>query len=187
MDEVERKRPWAVFELAWLAVLPLPFLSWAAFAYIGLRAKHRPWLIAAAVYLAPVLFMFTEIGPGPNTALTDLAVGLVFLATIAATAHGFAIRHEYRERLAGFRPLDQPRRGLLRLAARRVDVNHATEEELAALPGVGMMGAEVAQRLRRERPFRSVEHFADALGLTPALLANLRHVASAGEQEGDQR
>jgi DNA uptake protein ComE-like DNA-binding protein len=59
-------------------------------------------------------------------------------------------------------------------------------EELARLPGVGPMGAEVAVRLRREAGrFRSVEHFGEAPGRTPDLVAALRPLAVIGEQEGD--
>ncbi len=36
-----------------LLTLPLGFLSWAAFLYVGARVKHRRWILYGILYLIP--------------------------------------------------------------------------------------------------------------------------------------
>lgn len=56
----------------------------------------------------------------------------------------------------------------------RVDLNHATTQELEDLPGVGpVLAGRIVQR-RTERPFTSVDELDDVPGIGPALLADLR-------------
>jgi len=56
-----------------------------------------------------------------------------------------------------------------------VDVNSASEQQIASLQGVGPILAKKAIKFRQsERPFQSVDDFAQVLGLKPHILQQLR-------------
>lgn len=60
-------------------------------------------------------------------------------------------------------------------ASASVDVNSASEQQIAALPGVGPILAKKAIKFRQsERAFQSVGDFAQVLGLKPHILQQLR-------------
>jgi DNA uptake protein ComE-like DNA-binding protein len=61
-----------------------------------------------------------------------------------------------------------------------VDLNHASEQELAALPSIGIILAKRAVDLRETRGgFRSVEDFGEALDLKPHKVERIRPLVSA--------
>ena len=55
----------------------------------------------------------------------------------------------------------------------RLDLNHATEQELAALPGIGQVRAAAIVRRRAQVPFDRVEELLDVPGIGPAVFAAL--------------
>jgi len=56
-----------------------------------------------------------------------------------------------------------------------VDVNNASEQEIAAIPGVGPLLAKKSIKFRESiKGFQSVEDFAQALGLKPHILEQIR-------------
>jgi DNA uptake protein ComE-like DNA-binding protein len=60
-----------------------------------------------------------------------------------------------------------------------VDLNHASEQELAALPSIGIILAKRAVDLRETRGgFRSVEDFGEALDLKPHKVERIRPLVS---------
>ncbi len=69
------------------------------------------------------------------------------------------------------------------LAADRLDVNQATVEQLATLPGIGPAKAAAIVDERTRKPFTSVDDLERVKGIGPALIAQLRdHVVAAPSQ-----
>ncbi|RMD84292.1 MAG: helix-hairpin-helix domain-containing protein [Candidatus Dadabacteria bacterium] len=59
-------------------------------------------------------------------------------------------------------------------AAERLDLNTATAEQLAELPGIGPVKAAAIVEARKQRPFTSVEDLERVKGIGSHLIANLR-------------
>jgi DNA uptake protein ComE-like DNA-binding protein len=55
-----------------------------------------------------------------------------------------------------------------------VDINNDPEEVIAELPGVGIILAKKAVKIRQVSQFESVEEFGEALGLKPHILERIR-------------
>jgi len=94
---------------AWLALVFVPSLSWAAFLWIGSKAKQRKWVTAAWLYFALytllfAAFIFAAI-KFPWWAAFIFFL-LYFAVWIVSIIHAFRCRKEYllrREALAGQR------------------------------------------------------------------------------------
>jgi Helix-hairpin-helix motif len=147
-----RQRLW------WLVLAFNPFwTTWVAFLYAGLRVKKKEWLVFAAAYAAVELTGFAII-QGDASWQEDVGALLTFIPWLVGIPHALTIRGEYLDRRE---VLDDPRlRDARRLEVRRsmagelargdpelardsqmlgsdlVDINHASVEELASLPGV---------------------------------------------------
>jgi len=67
------------------------------------------------------------------------------------------------------------------LAAARVDLNRATAEQLAELPGIGEAKAEAIIAERAKRPFTSLEDLERVKGIGPHLITALRDLAEASD------
>jgi competence protein ComEA len=66
-------------------------------------------------------------------------------------------------------------------AVRRLDLNHASAEELQALPGIGpALAARILESRARDGPFRTPEDLLRVRGIGPATLARLRDLVIAG-------
>ncbi len=61
----------------------------------------------------------------------------------------------------------------------RLDLNHATFEELTHLPGIGLT---LAKRIVAARPFRSVDDLDRVSGIGPGKLAALRELVAVGSR-----
>ena len=69
-----------------------------------------------------------------------------------------------------------------------VDLNASSEQELAALPGVGIIIAKRAVAVRESRRgFRSVEDFGEALGLKPHVVERIRPLVYVSPTEQNRR
>ncbi|HEY7769771.1 helix-hairpin-helix domain-containing protein [Longimicrobium sp.] len=96
MAITKRGLGWELLQSAWVLVPPasVGMLVWAAFLYAGIRARHRPWLVAAAVYF---------LGFASALALTDNSdnwTGLIVVALwFVGTVHAFIVRPEFLIRL----------------------------------------------------------------------------------------
>jgi hypothetical protein len=90
-----------------LVVLGLGFTTWAAFLYIGIRARRHSWLAWAAVYGALlVLSGVMDISMPNNSAATGIGAVALLIPWIGGTAHAAAIRGDAAQRI---RPSDGTR------------------------------------------------------------------------------
>jgi competence protein ComEA len=93
-------------------------------------------------------------------------LGALFVVSVASQAHGYFDRKQSS-------PV--PTEGV-------VNVNTATAEQLALLPGIGPSRAEAIIQARQNRPFRAVQDLLRVRGIGPATLQNLRpYVSVDGE------
>jgi hypothetical protein len=187
-----------------LIVPTVGLLSWAAFGYLGLRLRRRAWAAAGAAYLGLVVLAFVFLGRSTHSNDWEVASGtaLWFAVWIGSFVHALVIRREALDRLAVDEG-PELRRARLQLTVRRaageiarqqptlaveagigrnqkafaglVDVNHASVDEFALLPG---FTPELAANVVRVRDhidgFDSVLDFANLLDLPPSLVDSIR-------------
>lgn len=68
--------------------------------------------------------------------------------------------------------------------APRIDLNSSSEQEISSLPGVGLIIAKRAVKLREERGgFHSIEEFGQALNLKPHIVERIRPLVSIPPQQ----
>ena len=99
MAITRRGTGWELMASAWvlLPLASLGFLAWAGFLYAGIRARHRPWILAAVVYLVAFVSAFAL--PRDGGGATAWA-GFMFMAVwVAASVHAFIARPEFLIRL----------------------------------------------------------------------------------------
>jgi DNA uptake protein ComE-like DNA-binding protein len=121
-----------------LLTLPFGLTTWAAFLYIGIRAKRVSWMLWAAVYLALIFASFALDAPAhPSNSAEGIAAGLVVLAWIGGGAHAFAVSNAAVKRMRSDQdPALVAARDRISL---RSEGRHllATQPELAREVGVG--------------------------------------------------
>jgi hypothetical protein len=193
---------WAVGALA-PAGIALPIL----FGVAGGQARKRSWLVAAVAYavLSWGGLVLTSVSPDDSTG-SNIGVWAFLIAWIAGAVHAFAIRGEYKRRLAASpseRALERARAAVAerdeaqRLAREEpdvalqmgvgrpdvrqarhmhvVDVNHASVEALARLPGVDdQLALEIARARDQIDGFQSLEDMGAVLSLDGDLVEDLR-------------
>jgi Helix-hairpin-helix motif len=78
-----------------LVALGLGFTTWAAFLYIGLRARRRAWLAWAAVYAALlVVFGVLDSSANPSSAASGVAAIALLGAWVGGTTHAAVVRKD---------------------------------------------------------------------------------------------
>lgn len=157
--------------------------NWVGFLWIGFRTRNVRWILWGVLYSVPfwAFWVIVEDDELWEAWAGDLTlVGMLFGGPISVV-HAMAIRRAYtakRRRMRGEAPPeDRDERRARRPApepARPVEVNSASERELARLPGVGPVLAKRALAERDARPFQSVEDFGEALELQPHMIERLR-------------
>jgi len=209
--QILRETPGRFRGKAWLllAVIPFALTTWAAFVYIGIRARRPRWLAWAAVYAAMlVAYLVIDATAQHNNAAAAAAAAIGLLAWIGGGAHAFAIGDDAVRRIRGRTDpaLDAARMRIERRAEGRkllakqpvlakeiglgrpdipgaddyglVDVNHASPEALARMPGIT---DQMAQHIVRERAqaggFSSVEDLGLVLDLAPGIIEQVRDTA----------
>jgi DNA uptake protein ComE-like DNA-binding protein len=187
-----------------LVALGFGFTTWAAFLYVGIRARRRSWLAWAAVYgTLLVLWPVLDSSAPHNSAAAGLGELALALAWLGGTAHAAAVRRGAAMRPSGGARLEAARQRIerradgRRLAARDprlarevgvgrpdvsgsddfglVDVNHASQDALCRLPGIT---PEVARRIVETREplglFKSAEDVGISLDLSPNVVDDIR-------------
>lgn len=189
-----------------LVALGFGFTTWAAFLYLGSRARNRSWLVSAAVYGA-LLVLWAVLPNTNNSTATAIGVVSLLVAWIGGTGHAAAIKGNARR----LRPSDDPQLEAARQRIERraegkrlaaedhrmarevgvgrpdlpgaddfglVDVNHASQEALCHLPGIT---PEIARRIAETREsvgfFKSAEDLGISLYLSPSLVDEIREYA----------
>jgi DNA uptake protein ComE-like DNA-binding protein len=117
-----------------LPLVPLGLLSFGAFLYTGIRARHTPWIVAGVLYAVVVYtgFLLTS-STGDDSVASNVGIMLVLLGWGVSLVHAFAIRSRYLERME-------------LIEGKAYD---AAEDRA--------MAREEARRLAREEPQRAVE------------------------------
>lgn len=81
-------------------VIPFGFTTWAAFVYIGIRARRPRWLAWAAVYAALlVAYLVLDTTAQHSNAASGVAAALALLAWIGGGAHAFAVSDDAARRI----------------------------------------------------------------------------------------
>jgi DNA uptake protein ComE-like DNA-binding protein len=88
---------------AWLLLtLPLGFTTWAAFLYIGIRARRARWLVWAAAYAATLAVYGVLDGPAhPSSTAKALAAAFWLVTWIGGGIHAFAVSNDAVRRIQG--------------------------------------------------------------------------------------
>jgi len=168
------------------------FLYWVPLVYMGLRVLQLRWVLYGIFYLPPVVLLALAqlaFGKHPDAAAVTKYLWYSTNAFwVFAFVHTMVARGEFLLRLADAHDdrdhLSSRQRARLEAefpppppAAqnRLLDVNGATEAELAMLPGLGPELAKRAVYLRAQHGgFRSFRHFAEQLQLPPRVSDRLR-------------
>jgi hypothetical protein len=124
---------------AWLLlVVPLGFTTWAAFLYIGIRARRPSWLAWAGLYAAALAASGVLDAPAhPGSAAQGVAAGLLVLTWIGGGIHAIAVSSQAVLRI---RSRTDP---VVRAARARIELRSegrrllATQPALAREIGVG--------------------------------------------------
>jgi hypothetical protein len=124
---------------AWLLLtIPLGFTTWAAFLYIGIRARRTQWLVWAAVYAAALAaYIVLDTPAHPSSAAQGIATSLALLTWIGGGIHAIAVSGDAVRRIqSGADPVLEAARARIDL---RAEGRHllATQPALAKEAGVG--------------------------------------------------
>jgi hypothetical protein len=97
--ELLADRGWRLLHSLWLLapIASLGLLTWAGFAYIGVKARRRAWCIAAIVYAVGLgVAIALPSGKGPSgPELSDLAAGFAMAVWIGGIVHGVMVNKEW--------------------------------------------------------------------------------------------
>lgn len=183
--------------------IPLGLGTYASFFFIGIRAGVRKWLYAGVVYLIMVITGFILINYyHEDHILSDVGVGFIMAGWLTAIGHGFSVRGKYLEIMARNRrekhlakverenvsivTADElkkkrettpkrktPKENLVK--PKVINVNHATENEISRLPAIHpFLAKEIIKIRKKEKRFKSLEHFARATNIKPHILAQAK-------------
>jgi positive regulator of sigma E activity len=95
---VANSKRWRLLHSLWIGwTFTLGFLSWIAFAYIGIRARHQRWILWALFYAAP-LILFAILAGAPDV-WTNVTLSAAVVLGVVSIVHAFLIRKEYLLRL----------------------------------------------------------------------------------------
>jgi len=88
---------------AWLLLtLPVGLTTWAAFLYIGIRARRRRWLAWAGVYLAGVVVWLVLDAPAnPASTAQGIAAAVALATWIGGGVHALVVSNDAVHRIRG--------------------------------------------------------------------------------------
>ena len=116
------------------------FLNWAAFVYIGVRARHLPWSLLGFVYLTPLILTILAIG----TPLFQVMIAVQLVVSAISVVNALYLRPYYRAIMFG----DVPPRAL---PAPPQPPSLLAASKRPALPkGIDEATADVLQPARRQ-------------------------------------
>ncbi len=117
---------------AWLLLcLPVGLTTWAAFLYIGIRARRRRWLAWAAVYAAMLAgWLVLDAPANPGSTAQGVAAVLALITWIGGGVHALVISNDAVRRIHGS---EDPR---LEAAETRIERRAAGRHLLASKPAL---------------------------------------------------
>ena len=88
---------------AWLLLtIPVGLTTWAAFLYIGIRARRRRWLAWAGVYLAAVAVWLVLDSPDrPGSTAQGIAAAVALATWIGGGVHALVVSNDAVRRIQG--------------------------------------------------------------------------------------
>lgn len=92
-----RYRFWWRHSLWLLWTFTFGLFNWAAFMYVGVRARKAQWIAAGFVYLLPLAATIATIG----TVWLRIALPVQVLVAAISVVHAFAVRPQYRAIMFG--------------------------------------------------------------------------------------
>lgn len=209
-------RLWRVGQSWWILLTFTLYFNWVAFFYIASRTGVKRWAYWGLLYGVPFMLIYLDVYPFSDSQIELIGLGIL-VSTIASIIHAFIIRNEflyllevkqinaqrmytetnfsmgtnYEERLVQPEPQRPPsvaERSRDLRASMALDLNTASEDDIANLPGVGIILAKKAiQHRDNQREYRSVEEFFQVLGLkqhTIERITPLITVRSSGNPSG---
>ena len=86
---------------AWLLLcLPVGLTTWAAFLYIGIRARRRQWLAWAGVYLAAIVgWLVLDAPDHPSSTAMGVSAALGLAAWIGGGVHALVVSNDAVRRI----------------------------------------------------------------------------------------
>jgi len=190
----------------WIALTFVIFCNWIAFFWIGFRVKRMIWVLFGFIYLVicmvlPVtIFWFYD----EESLVFNAVMWIFFVTWMISIVHASLCRRDYSRRrkvflanmeldnivyfeekikkAPGWNPAPQPYGSGAAdtdTAAEKIDLNSATEQQLASLPGVSVAMAKRAADMRQVSEFLSVQDFIQRLGLMPHFAVQIEKVACA--------
>ena len=212
MSITKKGKKWEILNSLWIIWTFTWVFNSVAFFWISLRAKHKKWILFGWLYLLLGFVPMYFSGEIINNNFSDSArwkqfadiLGYISLVScIVSIIHAFLIRKSYLVRreyvIDNAEKLNEEfREKILRQAANSelisatekpekisvstVDLNTCSEQDLAALPGIGVARAKKAVMLRSEKGnFSSVDSFVEALGVEPHFAVQIKKLAIVSE------
>jgi len=117
---------------AWLLLcLPVGLTTWAAFFYVGIRARRRRWLAWAAVYAAMLTgWLVLDAPANPGNTAQGVAAVLALITWIGGGVHALVISNDAVRRIHGS---EDPR---LEAAETRIERRAAGRQLLTSKPAL---------------------------------------------------
>lgn len=187
-------RLWRVGQ-SWWILLTFTFLfNWVAFIYISSRTGIKRWAYWGIIYALPFMIIYLEIFE-PSSLLYELNQLALLIGTVVSIVHAFAIRNEFlyllevkqidvwmkrQENEIDFNEdieedLEEENIEGEDVKEKALDINVGLEEEIASLPGIGIILAKKAVQYRESKGrFDSIEEFCQALRLKEYAIKRVR-------------
>lgn len=195
-------RTWELLNSIWMLwTLTVGFFNYISFFYIAYRVKQKKWTVWGIIYSIPfIAFIISSEALSSDHWLYNFIMIIYFIMWIVSIFHAFKVRAEYLLRLEAYGSVaDKEREHLRKEIAKEyaneksqsevkvekqvssqtviepVDINLATEQQLAEIPSLGLILAKKAMAKREEiGSFQSIEHFGDQIGLKPHVLERVK-------------
>jgi len=212
MSITKRGLKWEEGNSLWIYLNFIPIVSGIGMLYAGLKAKVSKWIAFGGLYLA-----FTWSLLSSNEVDSDSKALIYLLIYLACIIHSFNIRNEYLQRMERLMEVNTNRENeitnieeaagnsinksndtlIKEIPAvtnvtsnlkKFLDINSCTEEELAELPGIGLILAKKAIKMRSEKGcFASVDEFIEKLNINPHYTEKLEEMLCCGSVQANEK
>ncbi|WP_226681716.1 ComEA family DNA-binding protein [Sutcliffiella horikoshii] len=199
-------RKWELGNSIWIlwTLVPFGFTNFIAFYYIGIRMKQWKWILAAFIYTIPFIGAMVAPDSVPDGHwMEDVIYSTLLTLWVISIFHAIKARSEYLIRLetwldSGLREKEFSRirsevskeYGIQETtpsfptktishnvaSTERININTATEKEIASIQGIGAIFAQKVVAARNEAGgFQSLDHFIDKLQIKPHVRMKLEN------------